>query len=69
MWQRPETIQEFFQVPQRVFLCMGFFDSASSTLGAFAGVYCPGELQTILNQVSSMIQIFPLLGSKLSFCS
>lgn len=51
MYQRPDTIREFFQIPQRVYMCMGFFDSASSTLGAFAGVYCPGELQTILNQV------------------
>ena len=51
MWQRPETIQEFFQIPQQIYVGMGFFDSASSTLGAFAGVYCPGELQTILNQV------------------
>ena len=53
MWKEPETMKEFLKIPQRIFLSMGFFDSASSTMGAFAGVYCPGELQTILNQVSS----------------
>eukprot|EP01035_Chromulina_nebulosa_P068933 gene68933-94465_t len=29
---------------------MGLLDGASSTLGTIAGAFCPGELQTILNQ-------------------
>lgn len=60
MWQQPDTIREFLQVPHKIYVYMGFFDSASSTLGAFAGVYCPGELQTILNQ---LIIPITLLGS------
>ncbi len=57
MWKNPETRRDFLNVPQRIYILMGFFDSASSTLGAFAGVYCPGELQTILNQVSYCLLI------------
>jgi hypothetical protein len=31
------TIKELFRIPQRVYLSMGFLDSASGTLGAIAG--------------------------------
>ena len=31
------TIKELFVIPQRVYLYMGFLDSASGTLGAIAG--------------------------------
>jgi hypothetical protein len=36
---------------QTVYLYMGGLDAASATLGAIAGAYCPGEMQTILNQL------------------
>lgn len=31
------TVKELFTIPQRVYLSMGFLDSASGTLGAIAG--------------------------------
>ena len=33
------SIKELFRIPQKVYLCMGFLDSASGTLGAIAGFY------------------------------
>mmetsp|Transcript_50508 Transcript_50508/g.99771 ORF Transcript_50508/g.99771 Transcript_50508/m.99771 type:complete len:566 (+) Transcript_50508:85-1782(+) len=41
----------FVQTPAIVFVYMGLSDSAGATLGAIAGVNCPGELQTVLNQM------------------
>lgn len=34
------SIKELFRIPQRVYLSMGFLDSASGTLGAIAGNSC-----------------------------
>ena len=45
---------------QSVYLYMGSLDAASATLGAIAGAYCPGEMQTILNQ---MIIPLTMLGA------
>jgi hypothetical protein len=47
---------------QTVYLYMGSLDAASATLGAIAGAYCPGEMQTILNQ---MIIPMTMLGAAL----
>ena len=47
----PNSVKELFRIPQSVYLKMGFLDSASGTLGAIAGANCPGELQTVLNQL------------------
>jgi formate-dependent nitrite reductase membrane component NrfD len=32
------SVKELFRIPQRVYLLMGFLDSASGTLGAIAGL-------------------------------
>jgi drug/metabolite transporter (DMT)-like permease len=37
---------------------MGVLDAGSATLGAIAGAYCPGELQTILNQLVIPVTLF-----------
>lgn len=45
---------------------MGFFDAASGTLGAIAGAFCPGELQTLLNQSNipiTMVLSYIFIGS------
>lgn len=52
---------DIFKVPQYIFFIMGFLDAGSSTLGTIAGAYCPGELQTLLNQ--SIIPITLVLST------
>ena len=47
---QPASVKQLFAVDQKIFVFMGLFDGASSTLGTIAGAFCPGELQTILNQ-------------------
>jgi drug/metabolite transporter (DMT)-like permease len=45
---------------------MGSLDSGSSTLGGIAGAFCPGEVQTILNQMViplTMISSYLFLGT------
>ena len=45
---------------------MGALDSGSSTIGAIAGAFCPGEIQTILNQMViplTMISAYIFLGT------
>ena len=54
-------------VAHRVYVYMGVLDAGSATLGAIAGAYCPGELQTILNQMIipvTLIGSFVLLHSR-----
>mmetsp|Transcript_8447 Transcript_8447/g.12591 ORF Transcript_8447/g.12591 Transcript_8447/m.12591 type:complete len:546 (+) Transcript_8447:183-1820(+) len=67
IWKNPHTLREIYNLPQSVYLYMGGLDSGSSTLGAIAGAYCPGEMQTILNQMViplTMIGAFTFLGSQ-----
>jgi hypothetical protein len=52
---------DIFKVPQYIFFIMGFLDAGSSTLGTISGAYCPGELQTLLNQ--SIIPITLVLSA------
>lgn len=47
----PNSFKEIFKTPSSVFVYMGLMDSASATVGAIAGVNCPGMLQTVLNQL------------------
>lgn len=45
---------------------MGSLDSGSSTIGGIAGAFCPGEVQTILNQMViplTMISSYLFLGT------
>eukprot|EP01032_Pedospumella_encystans_P016517 gene16517-18845_t len=63
----PNSVKELFRIPQSVYLKMGFLDSASGTLGAIAGANCPGELQTVLNQLIipiTMVGAYGLLKSR-----
>jgi len=50
VWREPGSLSEALRTPQSVFLWMGVLDGASSTLATMSGAFCPGELQTILNQ-------------------
>jgi len=47
----PNSFKDIFKTPASVYVYMGLMDSASATIGAIAGVNCPGMLQTILNQL------------------
>lgn len=49
--KNPSSYKEIFKTPASVFVKMGLLDSASGTMGAIAGVNCPGMLQTIPNQL------------------
>lgn len=65
-WRNPQTITEAYNTPHSIFVIMGGLDSGSSTLGAIAGAYCPGEMQTLLNQLViplTMIGALLFLGS------
>lgn len=45
---------------------MGSLDSGSSTIGGIAGAFCPGEVQTILNQMViplTMVSSYVFLGT------
>ena len=46
-WRNPQTFQDVYDTPHIIFIIMGGLDSGSSTLGAIAGAYCPGEMQVI----------------------
>jgi hypothetical protein len=51
---------------QSIYFYMGALDAASATLGAIAGAYCPGGVQTILNQLIiplTMIAAVLVLGT------
>ena len=50
VWQQPDSWKESLKSPQSIFIIMGLLDGASSTLSTVSGAFCPGELQTILNQ-------------------
>lgn len=43
---------EQMKTHQLQYFMMGFFDAASSTLGAIAGALTPGQLQTLIGQTS-----------------
>jgi drug/metabolite transporter (DMT)-like permease len=62
IWRDPESLKSLRIAAQPVYISMGALDAASATLGAIAGAYCPGAMQTILNQL-----IIPLtmIGSAL----
>ncbi|KAJ1394748.1 hypothetical protein B484DRAFT_271753, partial [Ochromonadaceae sp. CCMP2298] len=51
IWRKPSSWGELKKIPQSIFINMGLLDAACGTLSAIAGVRCPGELQTILNQM------------------
>ena len=51
LWRSPRSKLDMSVSSQPTYMAMGFLDAASATLGAIAGVNCPGELQTILNQM------------------
>jgi drug/metabolite transporter (DMT)-like permease len=66
IWKHPETLSELYQIPQSIYFWMGSLDSGSSTLGGIAGAFCPGEVQTILNQMViplTMISSYLFLGT------
>jgi drug/metabolite transporter (DMT)-like permease len=66
IWKHPETLTELYQLPQSIFFWMGSLDSGSSTIGGIAGAFCPGEVQTILNQMViplTMISSYLFLGT------
>ncbi len=66
IWKHPETLTELYQVPHSIFIYMGALDSGSSTIGAIAGAFCPGEIQTILNQMViplTMLSAYLFLGT------
>jgi drug/metabolite transporter (DMT)-like permease len=66
IWKNPETFSELFHIPQSIYFWMGSLDSGSSTLGGIAGAFCPGEVQTILNQMViplTMISSYLFLGT------
>lgn len=68
IWRNSADFSSLF-ANVRVFFNMGLLDAASSTLGAIAGVACPGELQTILNQTiipMTMIGDVLTLGTQFS---
>ena len=58
LWRNPTPVTSSSEVPQRTYIYMGLMDAASATLGAIAGGYCPGELQTILNQMIIPVTLF-----------
>jgi hypothetical protein len=65
-WKHPETLTELYRLPQSIFFWMGSLDSGSSTIGGIAGAFCPGEVQTILNQMViplTMISSYVFLGT------
>lgn len=68
LWKSSQSLKSPTKsdVPQRTYIYMGLMDAGSATLGAIAGAYCPGELQTILNQ---MVIPVTLLGSHLFLSS
>jgi drug/metabolite transporter (DMT)-like permease len=65
-WRNPQTFTDVYNTPHSIFIIMGGLDSGSSTLGAIAGAYCPGEMQTLLNQLViplTMLGALLFLGS------
>lgn len=51
VWRDPSSKLDVSVKSQPTYVYMGILDAASATLGAIAGVSCPGEMQTILNQM------------------
>lgn len=67
VWRDPETKLDMSIRSQPTYVYMGALDAASATLGAIAGVDCPGEMQTILNQMAipfTMLFSLFFLGSR-----
>ena len=67
MWRDPLSMSSLTVKNQSVYLYMGSLDAASATLGAIAGAYCPGGMQTILNQLIiplTMIGAVLVLGTR-----
>lgn len=67
IWRDPSSMNSLTVKNQPVYLYMGGLDAASATLGAIAGAYCPGGMQTILNQLIiplTMIGAVLVLGTK-----
>jgi hypothetical protein len=67
MWRDPASMSSLTIKNQSVYLYMGSLDAASATLGAIAGAYCPGGMQTILNQLIiplTMIGAVLVLGTR-----
>lgn len=67
MWRDPVSVSNLTVKNQSVYLYMGSLDAASATLGAIAGAYCPGGMQTILNQLIiplTMIGAVLVLGTR-----
>jgi hypothetical protein len=67
MWRDPVSMSSLTVKNQSVYLYMGSLDAASATLGAIAGAYCPGGMQTILNQLIiplTMIGAVMVLGTR-----
>lgn len=65
-FQVSNSFSKFRKSNQLIFIWMGLFDAASSMLGTMSGAFCPGGLQTILNQgiiPMTMIMAFFFLGT------
>jgi hypothetical protein len=66
VWRNPSSKLDVSWRSQPTYVYMGALDAASATLGAIAGVDCPGEMQTILNQMAipfTMLFALYFLGS------
>jgi drug/metabolite transporter (DMT)-like permease len=67
VFRDPPSLKESFKVKSSTYIAMAGLDGASSTLGTIAGAYCPGALQTLLNQSiipTTMISSAIFLDSK-----
>ena len=60
IWRNWSSIKDITHIRHSVYLNMASMDAASATLGAIAGAFCPGALQTVINQ---MIIPVTLIGS------
>lgn len=60
IWRNWHSLKDITNIRHSVYLNMASMDAASATLGAIAGAFCPGALQTVINQ---MIIPVTLIGS------
>ena len=56
------SLSELFTTPHSIYIIMGLLDAACGTLASIAGARCPGQLQTILNQLIIPITLLGAYG-------